>query len=950
MAVITFFLVSLLNAGGEEPMIGAGLSEAEWPPITCEQRAGAYWWWMGSAADEKNITRQLELYKAAGMGGVHIIPIYGAKGYEDRYVEYLSPRWLELLNHAVAEGKRLGLWVDMTTGTGWCFGGPNITPDLACAAVQLQTQEMRGDAVFHLEPVPGLLQTVTTFNNDGLAVNLTGQVTKEGKLDWTAPPGAWKVYAVFQKPADRMVKRSAPGGAGHMLNPFYGEAVQQYLKRFDTAFSGYQGLMPRAMYHDSYEYQSDWSPDLLQAFEIGRGYRLQDYLPVFFEGGDPDLASRIKCDYRETLSDMMVDNFIRPWTAWANQKGCVTRNQAHGSPGNLLDLYAAADIPETEMFNKDRNPLVSKFASSAAHVTGKVKVASETGTWLKEHFNETLADMKDLVDELFVSGVNHVVYHGTCYSPEDAPWPGWLFYASTQMNPRNSFWRDVPALNEYIARCQAVLQTGRSDNDILVYWPIHDVWHTPEGRVIQMTVHKTEWLTKQPIGNVAQELWQRGYAFDYVSDRMLEQARAANGLVMMPGGEYRILLMPPCQHIPVRTMEIVLQLAEQGATVVFTKKIPEDVPGLGKLEERRTALQALTAMLQWNESHDEARLGRGMVLLTKTVDTCLENAGIIREGMMDTPGIQFIRRCDEKGRYYFISNRGVLKENAGKDSPLDQWLILATPSKSSVIVEDKTTVLENGRITTSFEGWLPLAGVVKSAVLMDPMTGAIGKADLRAVSDQKTDVYLSLECGQSIIVRTFNEHESQKPKWTYWEKAGEPAEVKGTWNIQFIEGGSELPPPIQTDRLDSWTELGGDKAKRFAGTARYALNFDCPGDVASGWRLDLGHVAETARVRLNGQDLGVLICPPFWVNVPSGLMKSQGNSLEVEITNLCANRIRDLDRRGVEWRKFYDINLVNLDYKPFDASRWPLRPSGLLGPVTLTALQEKLVDARGGML
>jgi hypothetical protein len=55
----------------------------------------------------------------------------------------------------------------------------------------------------------------------------------------------------------------------------------------------------------------------------------------------------------------------------------------------------------------------------------------------------------------------------------------------------------------------------------------------------------------------------------------------------------------------------------------------------------------------------------------------------------------------------------------------------------------------------------------------------------------------------------------------------------------------------------------------------------------------------------------------------------------VEVTNVAANRIRDLDRRQVAWRVFHDINLVNMDYKPFDASNWPVRAAGLLGPVTL---------------
>ena len=55
----------------------------------------------------------------------------------------------------------------------------------------------------------------------------------------------------------------------------------------------------------------------------------------------------------------------------------------------------------------------------------------------------------------------------------------------------------------------------------------------------------------------------------------------------------------------------------------------------------------------------------------------------------------------------------------------------------------------------------------------------------------------------------------------------------------------------------------------------------------------------------------------------------------MEVTNVAANRIRDLDRRGVKWRNFYDINFVNINYKPFDASNWPLADSGLLGPVRL---------------
>ena len=197
----------------------------------------------------------------------------------------------------------------------------------------------------------------------------------------------------------------------------------------------------------------------------------------------------MKCDYRETISDVMCEVTLPLWADWSRLNGFLTRNEAHGSPGNWLDLYAAADIPETEMFHRDRNKLVSKFSSSAAHVTGKPLVACETGTWLKEHFTVTLGDLKYLLDDLFLSGVNHIFYHGTCYSLDEAAWPGWVFYASTQMNPRNSIWRDAPVLNDYAARCQSVLQSGQPDNDLLVYWPIHDLWHSPTGLARNLTVH-----------------------------------------------------------------------------------------------------------------------------------------------------------------------------------------------------------------------------------------------------------------------------------------------------------------------------------------------------------------------------------------------------------------------------------------------------------------------------
>jgi len=222
----------------------------------------------------------------------------------------------------------------------------------------------------------------------------------------------------------------------------------------------------------------------------------------------------------------------------------------------------------------------------------------------------------------------------------------------------------------------------------------------------------------------------------------------------------------------------------------------------------------------------------------------------------------------------------------------------------------------------------------KSAVIMDPMTGQTGMVDDHETWERPA-IHLNLPAGASQIVRLVADQMVAGQAWDYWRTNGAPSAITGTWNVKFVQGGPELPADFQTDKLDSWTTLGDTNAQRFAGSAQYTIHFDAPAGTGPCY-LDLGDVRQSARVRVNGRDYGTLIIPPFRVAVDN--LKATDNLLEVEITNVSANRIRDLDRRGVPWKIMHDINIVNLDYKPFNAADWPLTDSGLLGPVTLTAL------------
>lgn len=157
----------------------------DWPETSSESRPWTYWWWMGGAQDKENLTKLLEMYGAAGMGGVHIIPIYGVKGFEDRFRDFLSPEWMELLAHTISEGKRVGLGVDLSTGTGWPFGGLNVSSEDAAKKLEVQRLELAKGARFNLGETEGLV-AVAASAPDGAVVNLS-EDANDGALEWTPP-------------------------------------------------------------------------------------------------------------------------------------------------------------------------------------------------------------------------------------------------------------------------------------------------------------------------------------------------------------------------------------------------------------------------------------------------------------------------------------------------------------------------------------------------------------------------------------------------------------------------------------------------------------------------------------------------------------------------------------------------------------------------------------------
>ncbi len=865
----------------------------------------------------------MEQYAKCGIGALEITPIYGVLGNEKNNIEFLSPKWMEMLRFVQSEGSRLGIQVDMATGTGWPFGGPWVPLEESASKLLVVDTLIHSSHIskLRLEPPKPLPIQIddTTFvevpdtlddkrllgvyayrksdGNGDAFLRLT--INKKGLLEpldrkKKIGKGDWRIIALWKKMGAMMVKRASIGGEGFVVDHFNKQAVLNYLNHISDAFDKTNTPYPHTFFNDSYEVSSsDYTPEIFSEFEKRRGYSLEDNIEKLIDGD-----VKVMSDYRETLGDLIFENFTQTWTEWAHQHGAITRNQAHGSPANLIDCYSAVDIPEIEGFGltdfgikglrkdtkhtrkNDSDFSMLKYAPSAAHINGKKLTSSETFTWLTEHFRTSLSQMKPDLDLMFCAGVNNVYFHGTCYSPKDDPWPGWKFYASVDMSPTNSIWRDAPELMKYIERCQTYLQWGKPDNDFLVLLPIRDMWvkNTKEQRLMQFSIHAMGELAPE-FADVVNKIDKAGYDCDYISEKFLLTTTFKDGrLVTAAGQPYSGLIIPSDSTIMTDAVKVhIAEMKAQGAKILVGVK-PE------------------------------------------TMENCCNP-----EPMRNNLGLKVIRRRNEAGYHYFIAN--------------------LTPN--------------------DVDRFVPLTVGFVDLMWLDPLTGRRYSAEVQGGGN----VRVNLRSGESIILQTFNDPQDMP---LYENRNSRPAhdaediKITDKWTLSFIEEAPKVNETFTLDSLCTWERLS--KATKITmGTGVYETTFDLANDerVEKGekgkverikskvesvkskvesvkgkveskrWVIDLGDVRESARVYINDEFVGCAWCVPYVLTFDSSILKPTGNKLRIEVTNLPANRIADMDRRKVEWRKFDDINIVNINYKYRQYGSWKPMESGLNGTIKI---------------
>ena len=813
----------------------------------------AYWWWPGSAVNETDLAANLKTYADAGFGGMHIIPIYGVKGEEDKFIPYMSDRWLEILDFITKEAAKNDMGIDMSLGTGWPFGGSEVS-------------------IGH-----GAKKFVLNANNE-LTVSPTGQ----------------------------KVKRAAPGGEGLVIDHFSKGAADAYFDLFGKAFKK-KNYGVRAFYNDSYEvYGANWTTDFLQKFKEFRGYDLADHYDVLaLDSATTEKEKRIWADYNQTLHDLLLSTFTKSYTDFAHSFGKLARNEAHGSPANILDLYGLSDVPETEFFgskqyaipgyrqDEDYDPsrfgtpteYVMKMASSPAHILGKPLVSSETATWNANHFKGALSQLKPLIDESFVAGVNHVFYHGVPYSPPSAEFPGWLFYASTNFNQNSHFFNELPLLNRYIEVCQSRLQQSTPDNDVLVLLPFTDLWHTVgnKSKMHMVDVHNITngGIFSEKLLKLLDDLKAAGISYDFISDNQLydldvifgnqSTLKIKNGLA-----KYKAVLIPESNYIKKSTADRLKFFHEAQVPVVFEKNLPYKSFGWLNFENRDLEIKQTLENLAEQVSF--------MPLTTlSSYDIEGEELGKLN--------LDVIRKINPKGQTeYFISNLS------------------------------KDTVLKEVWLNANLENF----------TIFNPLTESEGFMQSLKQKNGKSLISIHLKPGQSVFI---TEGKNSKKEWQ-WTKVTDVLEISGKWQIDFEEGMPIKPSSYDVKKLTSWTNAPDTNAQYWNGYAKYSIDFEINAYRNGLAVLDLGDVRETANVWLNGVELGTVWSLPFQIEIPENILKNK-NHLELRVRNTSANYMRLMDKQEVKWKKFYDINFVDITYTPFDASKWEAIPSGLLGPVKL---------------
>jgi hypothetical protein len=877
------------------------------------------WWWFGPSVTKPELERELRVMKEGGIGGVELQATYPLLPDDPttgiKNLPFLSDEHIDALRFAASKARELGLRVDLTLGSGWPYGGPQVP--VSQAAGMLRTERVKLDAAPRRVPLPSLtagekLMAVFLARAQGqsVAAESVREVTDiHDGAAWLPASlgGANELLFFISSRTGMQVKRPAVGAEGYVLDHLSRAAAEGYLSKVgDRLLQAFGARPPYAVFSDSLEvYNQDWTDNLLEEFKRRRGYDLRPHLPALVADAGPK-TEEIRYDWGRTLTELLDENFLTTVRDWAKRHGTRFRAQVYGVPAATLSSNAYVDLPEGEgpQWNVVR---ATRWASSANHIYGNTVTSAETWTWLHSPvFRATPLDMKAEADLHFLVGVNQLVGHGWPYTAEGVEYPGWRFYAAGVFDEKNPWWIVMPDVALYMQRVSYLLRQGRPANDVALYLPNADAWaHSFAGHT-----HMIETLRDMVGEDLIPSVLGAGYDLDFFDDDALARVgRVEGGALALGQNKYKVVILPGVERIPPDTMRRLDEFVRGGGILIAARRKPTLAPGFLATEAEKTEVRELSRRLFDGPSapahfvEDEKRqLGSELTRLLRP-DVSLSPPA---------PEVGFIHRHTDDAEIYFVANTSNARQSV----------------RATFRVEGAQA-----------EAWNPVSGEVSPAeTVARPAGGTTLALDLEPYGSRV------LVFAKRALARPAQQAASQTPS-----AAPPPVDLSTGWRVTFGAGGK----PMVMERLRSWTE--SEETRYFSGTATYEKEVSVPDELLRGGlrvRLDFGEgkavppqplkagmqawldapVREAAVVYVNDRRVGSVWCPPYSLDVTDFLRRG-ANHIRVVVANLALNYMAG--------RRLPDYRLLNLRYgerfQAQDMDKVQPVPAGLLGPVRLLA-------------
>ncbi|QTD57079.1 glycosyl hydrolase [Parasphingorhabdus cellanae] len=386
------------------------------------------------------------------------------------------------------------------------FFGLEVADFPSDQATFLSAVAMRRTGGQHSDNLLDVTDTITLDSET--AIVLDGHVTGD-ILEWDAPAGDWTIVATYILPSGEAPTLGAHDTPGFVLDHFRRDQV---VGHYNWAFGNRTGLQDhygkafKGFFNDSLEFKVDRlaAHDILTEFEKRRGYDLRPHLPVVLvDVADnfflrdvahieatprytlSDTDERVRHDYQQTLSDLVVERFLQTSANWAEARGLHSRGQSYGMDLDVIRALGANHIPEIEQLYAGGSTAFMKMAASAGALYDRPLITAESFVWIERDYTIAPRQVKAAADLLFASGVNQIIYHGIPYDLKDQPYkdlfgdipwhpfsgPGNFSHFSENYGQGSIMWDAQPQLNTYLSRTQKLLQSGRPEVDVFIYYP-----------------------------------------------------------------------------------------------------------------------------------------------------------------------------------------------------------------------------------------------------------------------------------------------------------------------------------------------------------------------------------------------------------------------------------------------------------------------------------------------